>query len=427
MSAIVTQSTGFLPYTRNTYIELYTAKDCGKDSNGNTLPVNQQQEIVLRFPSNNFPRIPLISREISIDRQGEVGYGILKCNMTLQSFITGDRHSDIVSKYMDLERLIGMNDLYMSYVTNIGNGVANEHRVVYDKRVYIDNISQPQGWKQHMGEFVVSLHYFINRCDLVNSFGIEASFMQFDLENYNETTSTSYLTYKFDPTPLISFSVKKKGSSYRSSTKTPYGEQIKRSREITLNGILKEDSHSKLKDKMDKLEKAFSENGILNYGDWTKKVYVESGPDFTETLPHSHVNYSIKLICDEEDIHTLTVRRTFSRVHRFLKIDDRLYCGKTEEEEFHESGQYVDYEITLGSDSRQKTRRLLSRELLSLIYSGGKEVPGGSESWEDDRTIKVNIKKFHKKAILPNIESNYEDANGNTKEGYEIPPGINPY
>ncbi len=405
--------------TPNTYIEFYSI-------NCNT----SQPDIALRFPSTAFPRIPLVTRNLKMERTGETGYGMLRCDMELDSFIVGNKHSEIVGKYLILENLVGRNDLFMSYVTNTDSGASNEHRVVYNKRVYIDGINEPQSWKQHDGDFKISLHYFINVCDLNNSFGIEASFDQFDLEEYNNENgqSTSIHSYKFDPPPLYSAQVERVNSSHTSSLNSPSGEFLRRNRVITLNGILKADTNFTLSQKMGQLEYAFSIDGVLNYGQWSKPTYVQEGPIFEESLPHSHVKYTIKLVCYENEIQEMQCSRTFSRVHRHLKVEERLYCLKTEVEQFHMSGQYVDYEIRLKAKNRQEARNLLKRELQSFIFSSGAhEVPGGNERWEDDRTIIVNLKKYYKEPILYNVETPMSQELGQPIHGWEIPAGVNLY
>ena len=405
-------SVGVLPsYIQNTEIYFSNKENC-IDSNDET--------VVIKFPSVDFPRIPLISRKKSSLRQGDTGYGTNRIDVTLQCYVIGDRHSDIVRKYMLLQDAFDRNDLHMWYTVNNG-----EDKIIDGVRVYIDDYSEPSGWKQYDGTFSINIHYFKISCDY-DSFGIKAYFEGFNLEGYdpdNVDSQEARTTYNFDPAPLYSAQIEKVNGEPTASEFSPYGEILKQNRIITLSGLLKADHYEDyvedgvnkdgLKTKMDDIVEAFSRHGVLHYGDWTYQVYIESPISFETTLPHSFVKYSIRLKCHEDEIYELKCTRDFSRIHHHAKVDERLYCLKTEVEEFHESGQYVDYSMTLKAKTREKARELLKKEWQLFVISGGIEMPGGKERWLNDRTIVVTAKKFYLEPVLPNfedIETQGEDA-----------------
>lgn len=401
---------GKLPlYQSDTQIYFSSKPNCGS---------NEEDEVLIRFPSVQFPRIPLISRSKSSVKSGDLGYGTTRIDVTLDCFVTGDRHSDIVAQYEILENVFDRNDLYMWYIS--GNG---DHKVINGVRVYISKFNEPSDWKQHKGRYSVGLYYFKNVCDY-DSFGISASYDQTSLESYdpdNPNGQEPQVSYAFNPCPLWSSDIEKVNGEPTASEFTPYGEVLKKNRTIILTGMLKADHYENyivngvpqdgLKTKIDKLHEAFSRHGVLNYGDWTRQVYIESGPTFETSLPHCFARYSIRLKCHEDEIYELKCTRDFTRTHHFAKVDDRLYCLKTEVDEFHESGQYVDYSMTLKAKTREKARELLRKELGQFVTPGGVEMRGGKERWLNDRTISISLKKFYVEAILPNVEDIDEEDN----------------
>lgn len=405
---MATTHAGKLPgYIQDTVIYFSSKPNCS---------IGDAEDILISFPSANFPRIPIITRNKAAVRSGNTGYGTTRINVTLNCFVTGNRHSDIVARYEQLEDVFDRNDLYMWYIS--GNG---DFKIVNGIRVYIDSFSEPSSWKQNRGNFSITLHYFKVTCDY-NSFDIIATYGQTNLEGYdpeNPMGQIPLVSYKFDPCPLYSSNIQKINGESTASEFTPYGLPLEKNRIITLTGILKAEKYRDyevdglpvdgLKTKMDKLEEAFSRHGVLDYGDWTRQVYIESGPVFELSLPHAFVKYTIKLRCHEDEIYELSCVREFTRIHHHAVVDERLYCLKTEVDEFHESGQYVNYSMTLKAKSREKARELLKRELSLFVTAGGTEMPGGKEKWLNDRTIAIQFKKFYLEPILPNVEDTTEE------------------
>jgi len=416
----------------DSYIEFKNTQDCSMN-NGQTVllfgikpdpgssiikPANGLSFVTATPSYLHLLDMPVVSRRLDCTRSGETGYGVVRVNMTLTGTLTGGSHSEIVYQYQILEGLVGRNDIVMTYK-------AGQNSIIENKRVYIDSVDEPSGWKQFSGAYQISIHYFVNKCDTVNSFGISAVYTKIKAVDMSDILPPmSYYSpeqgYTFDPVPLWqSNTTPIKGEPTARET-SPSGAELGNELEITLTGYLKAESHDELYQKMENLKSGTNGSGVLNYGLWTLYCYKSSGPMFGEVLPHAYVTYTIKVVSYDTEIQLLECSRSFTREHKHTKVTDRLYCKKVDVEQFVQteqgqyydrpfSGQYVDYSMRIRGKDRTHTRKLLKRELLPFIVkTGGYEMPGGSEKWLRDQSIQFDAQYYYPVPILNNVDESDE-------------------
>lgn len=334
--------------------------------------------------TTGFKRIPLVSRRINNERSEKQAYAVRTVNITLSGFVTGNNHSEVVALYQQLKSLLSKNDVRITYSS--GSTV-----ILNNERIWLDSINEPSDWKQYQGDFEIGLHYIENIC-YEDDFGISASYIP-DVGS----------SYSFSPVPLWQKSSKPGREAPGSSRFTPSGSRRGNEVTLVLTGDLVAESSILLAQKMDALNDAFKYDGTLNYGAWSEDVRVVSMPQFTSVLPARTVGYSITLVYWDSAIQFQSTRITFSRIHRFPKIKNRLYCGRNEVTEYHTSGQFITYSFKLRAITLADSRTLLANEMATTIYANGVELEGGTEVHEDDDTIVATVKKYHNTPILANL------------------------
>lgn len=371
------------------------------------------------FGTIDFPNIPLFSREPSYERDGNIGYGKKKIDCTLSGFIEENDAYLLQLLYARLEEAFEHNDVKFTYKIEQENpaGVWNTTIIMDEVSVYVDKVSEPSGWKFFNGEYTINFHYYKDD-SYTNDLGIVASFLQ------DSTCSLSPILYTFDPAPSIGRNIDRK-RDWNSSRKSMYGRDIGNEVMIDIKGFLSAETEAALFTKINDLEDVFSiTSGTLNYGSFTKNVRVVNGPNFATTFPRNHVDYTIRLAYNTEDLYEITTDLKFSRAHKFTKVKNRLYCKlrprvKTYTGWSNEPicGQYIDYSVKIKAVNKSTARSMLRDELSAIIFGGGDEMEGGYEHWIDDNTIEFQTKYFYDTVIISNV-----DVSPTVPTGWDLGP-----
>jgi len=362
------------------------------------------------FGTTKFPNVPLFSREPSYERDGNIGYGKKRIDCTLTGFIEENDAYELQLLYAKLDEVFEHNDIRFTYKIEqespAGSGVWNTTVVMDEEPVYIDKVSEPSGWKFYNGEYNIAFHYYKNDA-YTNDLGIAAHYLQ---DAACITSPGAAALYLFEPAPSIGRNTNRK-RDWNSSGKSKSGKKIGNEVMIDIKGFLSADNEEDLYAKMTEMEDALKViKGTLTYGSFTKQVRLVSGPNFSPIFIRNHVDYTIRFAYNTENLYEITTDLKFSRMHKFTKVKNRLYCKTIKVKQYtgwsgeYISGQYIDYSIRIKGKDRETTRYMLKDELASIIFSGGYEMDGGSEHWLDDNFIEFNTKYFYKTAILPNVD-----------------------
>lgn len=352
---------------------------------------------VFEFGTKSFPNVPLILRAASYERDSNVGYGKKRINVTLNGFLEGDNHEEVVRMYKKLSDVFVHNDLRFTYeiIDTFGT-----YKIIDDQPIYMDSYNEPSAWKQYNGDYEITFHYYEDQC-YTTDLGIRVVYTP------DETLIANPDSYIFNPCPMISKNSNRK-RDWNADNKTRYGKKIGKEVYVTLKGFLSASSNVTLQTKIDRLEQIFSlaTRGSLTYGCFTHEVRIVQEPQFSLTFPRNHVDYEIQLAYGTDEIFEISTEITFSRVHKFPKIRNRLYCAKIEVTEYIPSGQYVDYSLRLKAKDRETTRQRAQDEFNALVYQPGLsyKLEGGTERWLDDNSIEIKDRRFYIDAILINIE-----------------------
>lgn len=331
----------------------------------------------------NAEEMPLFGRRLDYQRQQEQGYGNRRVSCNLAGFFDRRNHKDMMTAYQALLHVIKANDCEFVYRIDTAD--------IIRKRVYMANYTEPSDWKEFQGDYSIEFYYFEQPNFSVADLGIAASY----------TSPTG--NYVFKQTPLWSAGSRSTRSSWRSSMFTPSGQPISTEATITLTGQLTADDYPGLKAEVDLLSAAFQSDGTLNYGSWTNIVRVES-LEIPAVFPREFCFYTIVLKYDLADIYEFEATATFSRIHKFPKIKEYPFCNFRSVRQFNDSGQTVNYFISVTGANVAAARTLLANEAFNLVAGGGIEMEGGNEVWDYVKNkVSLSISKFHEQPVVPNL------------------------
>lgn len=354
------------------------------------------------------PNFPLVGRQIQSVRGNEDSTGgIRRVQVTLRGFFLGNEHKDLYVKYLALQAAISTGAVDFVY-TDSGSTANPGVLKIYNGRVYIDSLSEPEDWKMYDGEYTIAFHYFekYTSNDLIT----------------NASYTGSAGTINFSPCPTWSHNIKPHKASSRQSRLAPSGAKVGSVGTISLHGKLVNSSlhgagtsfpavnpdPTTLMTEMARWENILHQggsttDGTLNYGAFSKAVIFEE-ISWGAGIPNESIDYEAKFTYDLEAIIELSVKRSYSRINFQPQIDELRYCNARLIRLGNISGQEVTYTVKLRADTISHARSLLATELAVLVTAGGIEMPGGVETWdEDNRSVDVTIKKFHNFGILSNI------------------------
>lgn len=330
--------------------------------------------------------LPLISRRAEIHRRSNQGPGTRQINVQISGFHEGNDHAEITLKHMDLVNFLRTNDVSLIY----NDGVRD---IINRSRCYIDSVSEPEEWKQYSGDYQITLHYF--EPWITDQSGTTAP--------VNCSFMSAFTTYDFNPAPHWGISCHPVRQNFRGPRYLPSGGIISEEHHVTLQGTLFGDGVADLMDKLTVLYNAFSDDGILNYGAWTSNVRIVSC-DIPATFPSDHADYSITFAYNTNDAHQYQSSISFSRIHQYPKIRERIFCGRRKIQLFGPSGQFVSYNLKMWSSSVGAARIALAQQTSYLVYPNGIEMPGGSETPDNsDNSVAVQFTKYHDTPVLDNL------------------------
>lgn len=326
---------------------------------------------------------PIVGRRIDHVRKGDQGHSRQQVNITLNGFFEGNNHKEIVDKYEKLKKVVECNDAILYYHDGA--------REVINKRVYLDAIAEPESWKFYDGFYSVNLHYFEEPTYDATQLGITASY------------SSSAGPYNFDHAPFISFGSTPNRDNHRGLRTSLGGTIIQPTVDIRLDGFLTAANHAALMVKKAALEAAFSQDGTLNYGSLSMRLFVER-VEFGSTFPRDYIDFGISAKFEAPGIREFSATRTFSRLHRNPKIRMRPFCGNPLVRLLSISGQEIGYYMKAKGDSITECRNFLSQEAQLYVFGGGVEQPGGTEVENiNEISLTLNFRKFHSFPIVDNV------------------------
>lgn len=331
--------------------------------------------------------MPTIGRRIVYKRPNESGSAFyLTIAMTLTGWFEGDEHAEIVAKYKALCDTLRATDVKVTYFDG-------QVTVLDDKIVFIDDIAEPDDWKQYTGDYSLNFHYF-EEIQTGSYLNVSASY------------SSPSGSYMFEHTPLWSSKSENVRSDWGGRSSTPGGVPLGSKINITLDGELAASSHANMIAKIEAMKQAFKSDGTLNYGYWSDSVKVVSPPSFGPTLPYFVCPYQIVVGYTSAGLYEFSSTRTFGRINQMPDIRKRKFCPTDFVRENRPSGQEITYELSARGGSLQQVRTLLRAEAINLVIPGGIEMEGGTEVWDDMlNKITISIKKYHVAPVLQNIES----------------------
>ena len=338
------------------------------------------------WPDNG--NLPLVERRIINERRLTEGASTRTRSFNLSGFFTGDTHDEVMQKFNLLHAICSDNTVFVSYTDGV-------NIILQDQMMYVDSINEPGDWKQYIGDYQIEMHYREEPLNNANDLIIAASYIPDDAPVYN---------FELPPFWKSSTAPSRRDTNQRRSS--PAGERIGDNVEVTLTGSLTAANPQALKVKMDTMTAAFQADGILNYNNWSNKVRVVSAPVFDESFPTQVVRYTITLSYNNAKIHSMSSKRTITRIHQFPKIRDRIYCNNRKITLFDlKSGQTITYSISIKADDTQIARTILINEVANMIHPNRVEMPGGTEDQDDDSgTVSIKVIKFYDKPIYDNID-----------------------
>jgi hypothetical protein len=348
--------------------------------------------------------MPLFGRRLEYTRATDQGHGGRKINCTLQGFVEGKQHTDVIKAYQKLLDVIKCNDVKFTYKAD------QTTDIMVDQRVYMDDYSDPVDWKEYQGDYSIAFHYFEKPNFTATDLGIVVKYipkadpLQTDPQHPSVYISNIPQTYEFDPPPLWAAEQKKNRAGSRAPAVTAFGRIIAEEATIVLTGRLFADNHHDIRQKIDLLRDAFKWDGSLIYGEWQNDVRVED-LQIPTTFPRNYCDYTIVLKYDTKDIIEFRSRRRISRLHKYPKITEIPACGVVRVQEFSTLGQTINYFIYIRCMTNALARSLLSQEVSNLIIPGGVELEGGSEEWDDsERSVTLSCSKYYVQPPIPNIQ-----------------------
>lgn len=357
------------------------------------------------FNFNNYD-MPLISRSVAYNKRiDSQPVARRRINVTLNGFFTGDSHGDICEKYIELKNILSADKAEWFYRAPKldSNGAFSEWIEIADGPVYITGLNEPEDWKEYDGIYSISFYYF----------------EKITPDNPFEVTFVNDVgTITFNPIPPWVHKIKK-NRKIPGSGLSPSGASIGSEGSISLNGHIVDSNLSLNSGPADSDQSALwtsintmqnilmaskeDATGTLNYGPFSKAVYIESF-ELAEGVLQNSIDYSISMKYFTEDIISLSVKRSFSRIHQNPRIIERPACGDRLIKYGNMSGQDVSYSIKIESTSISVARTLVATEFATLLVAGGIEMPGGRETWDDDNnSVSLNVNRFYNSPILGNL------------------------
>lgn len=338
------------------------------------------------FPAND---MPLVTRRVAYQRLGDQGPAYRRMNVTLSGYFQGNNHIEVMQQLQNLQNFVRANQIKLYY--HDGSQV-----LIDNKMCYVEDFSEPEDWKEYDGRYSISLYYFEDCQHPALDQQIAVSY------------ASSAGTFTFNPAPVISNRLRKRRADFRSNETTFAGVQIGQQANITLTGFVKSTNYTTLKGISDQMAAAFSRDGQLTYGTFIVPVRIED-IQIPPVFPKEIFDYTISLAYDiGEAFASFSMKREFSRIHNNPQIRDRSYCNLPPYVlTLGESGQTIRYsfeaEAAVGYDITN-LRSLLVNEMLLSVFTGGIELEGGREVWDDQRnTVSLSFSRFYPTPILANL------------------------
>lgn len=321
---------------------------------------------------------PSYSRTFEYIRGDDQGAGIKKVKVTLSGFLEGTSNSVVMSLYQSLKNTVGVNDTTFTYISD---GVT----IHSSQKCWIESYSEPgdeEFCKVGVGDYGISIYWFE---DASETNGVSCTY------------TNSNGVYTFSKTPRWGRQISANRPTHRASN------AIGSTATIALEGTLYASSHANLATAISNLQAAFLLDGLLTYGSFAHNVRVVDVNVSPVTL-QNYANYSVTLKYDIGSIVELSSKIKVQRVHSNPIITEQPFCGTRTIEFMNASSQTITYSISISAADVATARSLLATEAANTVISGGVEMPGGEEEWnEDNKSVSVTIIKLYPNPVIPNL------------------------
>ncbi len=324
------------------------------------------------------PDYPTIAQVFDNVRPDEQGPGFRRHTLTLSGFIEGCDSSTIFTAYEALKAVLQKNIVEVNITVN---GVS-----LHDSRkMYVQSFTEPDEWKEYIGEYTIVLYWFAAITDSNNTtnFGV-ATFNGYTFQNmptFGRSISTSRISYADE------------------SNKNRKLVTVSISGFVTVNGI------SAGTASQEAMENTFWTNGgrgVLAYGSFSQTVQITK-LQFSPVTPRNQYYFDAEFEYFSGDIINISAKRTSSRIHSNPVIDQRPFCGDTEVQSMGSSGQEVTWDIQVRARTIDLARAQLATEIASRV-SGGIEMPGGSQVDDESNGIaSASITRFFVFPVIGNL------------------------
>lgn len=318
---------------------------------------------------------PLYGQAFSYSRVDDQGPAFKRCTITLGGFVEGNNFMEVMSLYMALRDVIGVEDLVNLTVMD-GAEVIHENQPVY-----VASYNEPEDrehGKTGVGDYSIELYYFVDNTD-------------------NLQISCTYGGYAFEKTPKWGRNIRPNREHYREGMKGSTAT-------IGLSGFLFAEDHGQLMAKIEALQTAFQEDRVLVYGTFEQAVRVVECR-IEDTVVRQYAFFQISLIYDIGTYLFLKRSVRIDRIHQNPVITEEPFCDRRLIELMGRSGQSITYNFIVESGlSLAHARNQLTVEATNTIEPGGIEMPGGTETWEPDKfQVNLTVTKFYANPPIPNL------------------------
>lgn len=329
-------------------------------------------------------RLPLITRRPTHIRKGDQSGSRRRIDCQLAGYFTGETPEALRAKYDELVDFLSNNRVNFYFFD--GNSA-----ILDNQPVYISEISEPTQTHRYMIDFTISMYYH----KAVASHAADPVTCSYQSEAG---------TYTFVVTPQWSFSEQPDRQDALGKTALPTGSDKGSVVNIQLSGEVCADTHTALEADRVNMFNIFRKDGTLNYGDFSAPVKVGRKQIPTVT-PNEYFEYTIDLTYFVPGLLDFKCKRRIGRLHLDPIIRENSGCGGTPYVITRNTqGQVIDYSAQARGGTIESIRTAIATEIALLVYSGGYELPGGFEEWEEDPpAVTLQFSRYYPTPQIANL------------------------
>lgn len=340
--------------------------------------ITHEQVGVYDFPQE---KIPLLSRRITSQRFTEQGGGHQRIDFTLSGFVEGSNHAAIMLFYQQLAPYLNGHRVRLYYHDGT--------RVILDTLVHIDGFTDPEQWKQRLGDYQITGYYFEEMAESYK--GVVVSY------------ASAAGSYQFKQVPSIAIRRARDRDAPNAHEFLPSGASIGTTVTMQLSGEICAPDHSNLINEKSLVDTAFSRDGTLSYGVMSFAVH-SAGPQWGPIAPLNYWPFTIDLTYFLTGLLNFSCEIDFDRISYDPLIYEQPHCGTSFVVTRFSTGQHVNYHFQASGVDIPTIRTLLLNEILAVIVPGGYEKKGGRERRNiNSPNVSVTIPVFYPVPVFSNL------------------------